>query len=119
VYDVKYIRNQEGTGMVKAITSENFDAEVMDSRRLVVIDMYADWCGPCKMMAPIIESLSNEYEDVKFVKINVDDNPDIAARYHVESIPNFVFIKDGKMVNQVVGARDADSFADLVDAARI
>lgn len=104
--------------MVKAITSENFDAEVMDSRRLVVIDMYADWCGPCKMMAPIIESLSNEYEDVKFVKINVDDNPDIAVRYHVESIPNFVFIKDGKMVNQVVGARDADSFADLVDAAR-
>ena len=101
--------------MVKAITSENFDAEVMDSRRLVVIDMYADWCGPCKMMAPIIESLSNEYEDVKF---NVDDNPDIAVRYHVESIPNFVFIKDGKMVNQVVGARDADSFADLVDAAR-
>lgn len=104
--------------MVKEITAENFESEVMDTRRLVVIDMYADWCGPCKMMAPIIDSLSNEYEDVKFLKINVDDNPDIAARYHVESIPNFVFIKDGKMVNQVVGARDADSFADLVDAAR-
>jgi len=104
--------------MVKEITAENFESEVMDTRRLVVIDMYADWCGPCKMMAPIIDSLSNEYEDVKFLKINVDDNPDIAARYNVESIPNFVFIKDGKMVNQVVGARDADSFADLVDAAR-
>lgn len=104
--------------MVKEVTTDNFQSEVFDTRRLVVIDMYADWCGPCKMMAPIIDSLSNEYEDVKFVKINVDDNPDIAARYNVESIPNFVFIKNGQLVNQVVGARDADSFADLVDAAR-
>lgn len=104
--------------MVKEITSKNFDSEVYDTRRLVVIDMYADWCGPCKMMAPVIESLSDTYEDVKFVKINVDNAPDIASRFHVESIPNFVFIKGGKVVNQIVGARDIDSFADLVEAAR-
>lgn len=104
--------------MVKTINSANFDEEVLKNQGLVVVDMYADWCGPCKMMAPVLDGLSNEYGDVKFCKINVDENPDIASNYGVQSIPNFVFIKDGKKVNQVVGARDADSFAELIDAAK-
>lgn len=104
--------------MVKEINSGSFDDEVLKNDGLVVVDMYADWCGPCKMMAPVIDSLSGEYSDVKFCKINVDNNPDIAEKYGVESIPNFLFIKNGEKVNQVVGARDADSFADIIETAR-
>lgn len=64
--------------MVNAVTSETFEAEVLKASGLVVVDFYADWCGPCKMMAPIIDSISEDYDDVKFVKLNVDYNQDLA-----------------------------------------
>ena len=101
--------------MVKMINQNDFDAEVMQAKGLVVVDMYADWCGPCKMMAPVMDSLSEDYDDVKFLKINVDNNPDVAAKFGVQSIPNFVFIKDGQKVDQVVGARDSESFEAIID----
>ena len=101
--------------MVKMINQNDFDAEVMQAKGLVVVDMYADWCGPCKMMAPVMDSLSEDYDDVKFVKINVDNNPDVAAKFGVQSIPNFVFIKDGQKVDQVVGTRDSESFEAIID----
>lgn len=85
-------------------TKENFDEEVLHSALPVMVDFYADWCGPCKMMGPVVEELASEYEGkIKIGKINVDDNPDIAARYDVMSIPNFVFFKDGKAVDSAVG----------------
>ena len=101
--------------MVKTINQNEFDAEVMQAKGLVVVDMYADWCGPCKMMAPVMDSLSEDYDDVKFVKVNVDNNPDLAAKFGVQSIPNFVFIKDGQKVDQVVGARDSESFEGIIE----
>ena len=101
--------------MVKIINQNEFDAEVMQAKGLVVVDMYADWCGPCKMMAPVMDSLSEDYDDVKFVKVNVDNNPDLAAKFGVQSIPNFVFIKDGQKVDQVVGARDSESFEGIIE----
>ncbi|MCI6637999.1 MAG: thioredoxin [Bilifractor sp.] len=101
--------------MVKMINQNEFDAEVMQAKGLVVVDMYADWCGPCKMMAPVMDSLSEDYDDVKFVKVNVDNNPDLAAKFGVQSIPNFVFIKDGQKVDQVVGARDSESFEGIIE----
>ena len=101
--------------MVKMINQNEFDAEVMQAKGLVVVDMYADWCGPCKMMAPVMDSLSEDYDDVKFVKVNVDNNPDLAAKFGVQSIPNFVFIKDGLKVDQVVGARDSESFEGIIE----
>jgi len=101
--------------MVKMINQNEFDAEVLQAKGLVVVDMYADWCGPCKMMAPVMDSLSDDYDDVKFVKINVDQNPELAAKFGVQSIPNFVFIKDGQKVDQVVGARDSESFESIID----
>ena len=97
------------------INQNEFDAEVMQAKGLVVVDMYADWCGPCKMMAPVMDSLSEDYDDVKFVKVNVDNNPDLAAKFGVQSIPNFVFIKDGQKVDQVVGARDSESFEGIIE----
>ena len=101
--------------MVKMINQNEFDAEVMQAKGLVVVDMYADWCGPCKMMAPVMDSLSEDYDDVKFVKVNVDNNPDLAAKFGVQSIPNFVFIKDGQKVDQVVGASDSESFEGIIE----
>ncbi len=104
--------------MVTKVDSNTFETEVLQAEGLVVVDMYADWCGPCRMMAPIIEELSEDYDDVKFTKLNVDEADDIAAKYGVMSIPTFLFVKNGEVAAQIVGARDADSFADQIDALK-
>lgn len=91
--------------MLHHFNSANFSAEVLQSDLPVMVDFYADWCGPCRMIAPIVEELSNVYEGkVKIGKVNVDDCPDIARMYNVMSIPMLLFIKNGKVVDQVVGA---------------
>lgn len=104
--------------MVYTFTAENFDAEVLNSNVPVFVDFYADWCGPCKMMAPIIDTLSEDYEDVTFCKLNVDEAADIAARYGVMSIPTFLLVKDGQVVKTLVGAKDAESFENEIEAFR-
>ncbi len=104
--------------MVKKVNSDSFDAEVLQAGGLVVVDMYADWCGPCKMMAPVIDGLSEDYEDVKFCKLNVDEADDVAAKYGVMSIPTFLFIKDGQLVKTIVGAKDAESFESEIEALK-
>lgn len=87
------------------ITKENFEEEVVNSDIPVLIDFYADWCGPCKMMSPVVEELAKEYAGkAKVAKINVDQESEIAEKYGVMSIPNFVFIKNGKLVDQQIGA---------------
>jgi thioredoxin 1 len=91
--------------MVYTFTAENFDAEVLNSNVPVFVDFYADWCGPCKMMSPVIDKLADEFDGrIKVGKINVDDNPEIAARYGIMSIPNMKFFKGGQVVDEVVGA---------------
>jgi thioredoxin 1 len=83
----------------------NFADEVMKSEIPVLIDFYAEWCGPCRMMAPVVEQFAEEYDGrVKIGKINVDEESDLAARFGVQSIPSFIFIKDGKVVDRVTGA---------------
>jgi thioredoxin 1 len=101
--------------MVKAIRTAEFEEEVIKAEGLVVVDLYADWCGPCKAMAPVLESLSEDFEDVKFTKVNVDQNPEIAAKYRVQNIPNFLFIKNGELADQLVGVQDADSFEEVIE----
>lgn len=86
-------------------TDENFQAEVLESKLPVLVDFYADWCGPCKMMAPVIEALAQEYEGkVKIGKLNVDDSPNIAEQYKVMSIPTIILVKNGAVVNKSIGA---------------
>ena len=83
----------------------NFEAEVLKSDIPVFVDFYADWCGPCKMMSPVIDKLSEEYAGkIKVGKVNVDENSDLAMKYGIMSIPNMVFFKNGEVVDRVVGA---------------
>lgn len=86
-------------------TSENFETEVLQSKLPVLVDFYADWCGPCKMMGPIVAELAKELDGrVKVGKLNVDDTPEIAARYKVMSIPTFLIVKDGEVKATITGA---------------
>lgn len=85
-------------------TDENFNEEVLASNIPVVVDFYADWCGPCKMLAPVIEALAGEMEGkVKIGKLNVDDSPETARQYGIMSIPTLLYIKNGEVVNKTVG----------------
>ncbi len=90
------------------INKENFTSEVIDSKKPVILDFYADWCGPCRMVGPIISEIANERSDIKVGKINVDEQPALAAQFGVMSIPMLVVIKDGKVVNSSVGAKPKD-----------
>ncbi len=91
-------------------TEQNFDQEVLKSDIPVLVDFYADWCGPCQMMGPVVSSIAEEYDGkVKVGKVNSDEESDLAARYGVMSIPNFVFIKNGQVVDRVLGAVPADT----------
>ena len=85
-------------------TDENFNTEALASELPVLVDFYADWCGPCKMLAPIVEALAPEYEGkVKIGKLNVDTAPNTAQKYGIMSIPTLLFIKNGEVVNKIVG----------------
>lgn len=90
---------------VLVINNENFEDEVLNSDKPVLIDFYADWCGPCRMTAPVIEEISEERDDIKVGKVNVDNDGELAAKFGVSSIPMLVVMKDGEIVNYAVGAR--------------
>lgn len=93
-----------GTNMALIFTDENFEKEVIQSDLPVLVDFYADWCGPCKMMAPIIEELHDQYEGkIKIGKLNVDNSPETAAAFRVMSIPTLIFFKNGKAIETMVG----------------
>lgn len=100
------------------INADQFQNEVLNQKGLVFVDFYADWCGPCKMTSPIIEELANEIKEVKFVKVNVDENPDLASQYNIFSIPTFLIFKDGKVIHQFVGARGKEGFLSEIDKAK-
>ncbi len=98
-------------------TEENFENEVLKSDIPVLVDFYADWCGPCKMMMPVIEKLAEKYDGkVKVGKVNSDDNGDLASRYNIMSIPSFLIIKNGEVVDSAMGAMPIDALAAKLDA---
>ncbi len=98
-------------------TKENFEEEVIKSDVPVLVDFYADWCGPCKMMFPVVEKLAEEFEGkAKVGKVNVDEQEELAARFGVMSIPFFAVIKDGKMVDSNLGATSAEALAEKLKA---
>ena len=84
---------------------QNFDQEVMQSDKPVLLDFWAPWCGPCRKVVPLVEEIAEERTDIKVGKVNVDEEPELAARFQVMSIPTLMVIRDGKIVNQALGAR--------------
>jgi thioredoxin len=87
------------------VTKTNFKNEIVDSEKPVLLDFWASWCGPCRMVSPIVDEIAGETEEVKVGKVNVDDEPELASAFGVMSIPTLVVMKGGKVVNKSVGAR--------------
>ena len=85
------------------ITSENFEKEVLNSKKPVVVDFYADWCGPCKMMGPIIDELAGENDNIKVGKVNVDETQELAVKYGIMSIPTIIIFKNGNIAKKFIG----------------
>ncbi|MDO5416845.1 MAG: thioredoxin [Lachnospiraceae bacterium] len=103
--------------MAVKFTSANFEAEVLRSEKPVLVDFYADWCGPCKMLAPAVEALAEELAGVvKVGKVNVDECEDIAGQYGVMSIPTLVLIKDGKEVNRMMGLQPKAALRQFIES---
>ena len=98
---------------VVTVTAGNFDQEVLQSTETVLVDFWASWCGPCKMLSPVVEQLSEETPDVKFVGVDVDDAEGLAVKYGISSIPCLVLFKDGEAVNRSVGFRPKGEIAKL------
>ena len=96
------------------ITKENFEAEVLNSDKPVLLDFFATWCGPCRMVGPILEEIAQENESIKVCKIDVDQDPELANRFKVTSIPLLVVMQNGQVVNQALGAKPKDQILNLL-----
>ena len=103
--------------MAKQFTDSNFDAEVLKSDKPVLVDLWAEWCGPCRMLTPIIEELYTEYDGKAVIgKLNVDENPEVSAKYGVRSIPTLLIFKNGELVDKQVGVVPKSALAKKLDA---
>ena len=105
--------------MEYTFTSENFEEEVLKSDVPVLVDMFATWCGPCKMMAPVVAQLAEEYKgSVKVGKLDIDQNVDIVAQYKIMSVPTFLVIKDGEVVKKLIGAVSKEELVEAIGPAK-
>ena len=103
--------------LVVTLTQENFETEVLKSSKPVLVDFWAEWCGPCKMISPLLDELAAEYDGkVKIAKINTDEQQQLASQYGVSSIPTLLFFKNGQVVNQMIGARGKRDFKLALDS---
>ena len=99
------------------LTDANFKAEVLDYKGVVMVDFWATWCGPCRMLGPVVEELAGEYAGkVKIAKLNVDEAPDTSTQFGVSSIPTLIFFKDGKVVSQTVGLQTKSALQEKLNA---
>ena len=97
-------------------TADEFNTQVVEASNLVIVDFWAPWCGPCKMFSPVFERVSDEVSEVDFVKVNVDEAGDVAAKFNVMSIPTIILVKDGKVVDQKTGALSDDDLKAWLDS---
>ncbi len=103
--------------MAYEFTDANFQQEVLQSDKVTLIDLWAEWCGPCRMMSPVVEELANEYKDrVVIGKLNVDDNPEVPTSYNVRGIPTFLLFKNGELKEKIVGAQTKKYLQDRINA---
>ena len=103
--------------MVKVLTKENFEGEVLKASGPVLVDFWATWCGPCRMVSPIIDEIAEEYAGKLAVgKVNVDEQAELASQYAIVSIPTILVFKNGKIVEKKVGAHSKDDFCDMIDS---
>lgn len=109
VYSNKKDNEEEKTMSVINITKENFEEEVLRSEKPVLLDFYADWCGPCRMLAPAVHEIAEENDHIKVGKINVDEQMDLALKFQVTSIPLLVVMQGGEVVNQALGVRPKEA----------
>ena len=104
------------SGKVVTVTDAEFDSTVLQSGKLVILDFWAEWCQPCKMLAPTVGEIAGEYEDtVKVGKLNVDDNPETATKYGIRGIPTLLFFKGGQVVQQLVGVKSKAEIKKVID----
>lgn len=102
--------------MALELTSNNFKSSILDEEKLVLVDFWADWCGPCRAVAPLIDALDERYENLVVGKINVDEEPELAEEYRVSSIPTVMFFKDGVVVERMVGAHQEEDYQNIIEA---
>tara|TARA_R110000796_G_scaffold11198_4_gene37362 strand:+ start:7966 stop:8274 length:309 start_codon:yes stop_codon:yes gene_type:complete len=100
--------------MVKTITNAN--EGILSNDDLVVVDFWAPWCGPCRVLGPVVDEIANENEDITIAKVNVDDNTDLAAKYNIRGIPTILYIKGGKVINRVSGVQPKSTIQTFIDA---
>lgn len=103
--------------MALEFTDANFKQEVLESGNVTLIDLWAEWCGPCRLMTPVVEELANEYQGRAVIgKLNVDDNPEVPMEYNIRGIPTFLLFKDGKLQEKIVGAQSKKVLQDKINA---
>ena len=100
---------------VQTITKDNFDETVLQSDKPVLVDFWAEWCGPCRMVSPIVDEIADERDDIVVGKVNVDEQGELAVRFGVMSIPTLLVFRDGELVQTAVGARPKDAILELLD----
>ena len=96
------------------ITNQNYQKEIMESKKTILLDFWAEWCGPCKIITPVIDEIANENPDLKVCKINVDEQPELANRFHVRSIPSLFVMKEGEIITQSVGAKPKEDILKML-----
>jgi thioredoxin 1 len=106
-------------GAVNEVTDTNFQAEVLESDKPVLVDFWAPWCGPCRIVAPHLEELAGEREDLRIVKLNVDENPQTSSQYNVMSIPTILLFKNGQVAHQIIGALPKNRLVQEIEPALV